>query len=143
MLYLMAVLTLGSPKNMEHQNQCKEVRCPIQFVLEIVGSKWAILILRELFSGSRRTHEFLEALPGISTKTLTARLRELESYGLVRRKVFPEVPPRVEYSLTEKGLEIQPVMMSLKELGEQWLGQEACECPMDPNMLVGSKSLSA
>jgi DNA-binding HxlR family transcriptional regulator len=139
----MAVLTLRSPKDMEHQTQCKEIRCPIQFVLEIVGSKWAILILRELFSGSRRTHEFLEALPGISTKTLTARLRELESYGLVRRKVFPEVPPRVEYSLTEKGLEIQPVMMSLKNLGERWLDQESCECPMDPNALFGSESLSA
>lgn len=128
---------------MEHQTQCKEMRCPIQFVLEIVGSKWAILILRELFSGSRRTHEFLEALPGISTKTLTARLRELESYGLVDRKVFPEVPPRVEYSLTEKGFEIQPVMMSLKQLGEQWLEQESCNCAMDPNVLVGSESLSA
>jgi DNA-binding HxlR family transcriptional regulator len=58
---------------MEHPNHCQEIQCPIQFVLEIVGSKWAILILRELFSGSRRTHEFLEALPGISTKTLTAR----------------------------------------------------------------------
>lgn len=139
----MAVLTLRSPKDMEHQNQCKEIRCPIQFVLEIVGSKWAILILRELFSGSRRTHEFLEALPGISTKTLTARLRELESYGLVHRKVFPEVPPRVEYSLTEKGLEIQPVMMSLKQLGEQWLDQESCNCPMDPNALFGSESISA
>jgi len=138
----MAVLTLGSPNDMEHQNQCKEIRCPIQFVLEIVGSKWAILILRELFSGSRRTHEFLEALPGISTKTLTARLRELESYGLVNRKVFPEVPPRVEYSLTAKGWEIQPVMMSLKQLGEQWLEQEACACPMDPNVLVGTSSLS-
>jgi DNA-binding HxlR family transcriptional regulator len=139
----MAVLTLRSPKDMEHQTQCKEIRCPIQFVLEIVGSKWAILILRELFSGSRRTHEFLEALPGISTKTLTARLRELESYGLVKRKVFPEVPPRVEYSLTEKGLEIQPVMMSLKNLGERWLDQESCDCPMDPNALFGSESLSA
>lgn len=139
----MAVLTWGSPNDMEHQNQCKEIRCPIQFVLEIVGSKWAILILRELFSGSRRTHEFLEVLPGISTKTLTARLRELESYGLVNRKVFPEVPPRVEYSLTAKGLEIQPVMMSLKQLGEQWLEQESCACPMDPNLLVGSQSLPA
>lgn len=138
----MAVLTLSSPKNMEHQPQCKEVRCPIQFVLEIVGSKWAILILRELFSGDRRTHEFLEALPGISTKTLTARLRELESHGLVKRQVFPEVPPRVEYSLTTKGMEIQPVMMSLKQLGEQWLEQEPCDCPMESDVLVGSKSLS-
>jgi len=128
---------------MDYPNQCQEIRCPIQFVLEIVGSKWAILILRELFSGSRRTHEFLEALPGISTKTLTARLRELESYGLVERKVYPEVPPRVEYSLTAKGLEIQPVMMSLKQLGEQWLEQTPCECPMDPDMLVGAESLSA
>lgn len=143
MLYLMAVLTLDSLKTMEHQPQCKEVRCPIQFVLEIVGSKWAILILRELFTGSRRTHEFLEALPGISTKTLTARLRELESYGLVKRKVFPEVPPRVEYSLTAKGFEIQPVMASLKQLGEHWLEQDACECPMESNVLVGSETFSA
>lgn len=126
---------------MDNPNPSQTIRCPIQFVLEIVGSKWAILILRELFSGSRRTHEFLEALPGISTKTLTVRLRELESYGLVTRKVYPEVPPRVEYTLTEKGLEIQPVMMALKGLGEHWLRQEPCNCPMDPNVLVGSESL--
>lgn len=128
---------------MQNFNQCQEIRCPIQFVLEIVGSKWAILILRELFSGSRRTHEFLEVLPGISTKTLTARLRELESYGLVRRKVFPEVPPRVEYSLTEKGLEIQPVMVALKSLGEQWLDQEVCSCPLESGTPFASESLSA
>lgn len=123
-------------------HQCQEIRCPIQFVLEIVGSKWAILILRELFVGSRRTHEFLEALPGISTKTLTARLRELENYGLVTRKVYPEVPPRVEYSLTAKGFEIQPVIMSLKNLGEKWLEQDACDCPMDPEALVGANPVS-
>ena len=127
---------------MDNLNQCQTIRCPIQFVLEIVGSKWAILILQELFAGSRRTHEFLEALPGISTKTLTARLRELEGYGLVTRKVYPEVPPRVEYSLTEKGLEMQPVMMALKALGEHWLQQDACNCPMDQNALFGSESLS-
>lgn len=139
----MATITRCSPKDMENQNLCQEVRCPIQFVLEIIGSKWAILILRELFSGSRRTHEFLEALPGISTKTLTARLRELERYGVVRRKVFPEVPPRVEYSLTEKGWEIQPVMVSLKVLGEHWLDQDSCTCPMETNTLYGPNSLSA
>jgi hypothetical protein len=58
----------------------------------------------------------------------------------VKRKVYPEVPPRVEYSLTAKGLEIQPVMMSLKALGEEWLHQEPCHCPMDPNMLLGTAS---
>lgn len=139
----MAKFTLCSPKDMENQNRCQDIRCPIQFVLEVIGSKWAILILRELFSGSRRTHEFLEALPGISTKTLTARLRELERYGIVRRKVFPEVPPRVEYSLTEKGWEIQSVMVSLKDLGEHWLDQDACNCPMEANTLYGPNSLSA
>jgi DNA-binding HxlR family transcriptional regulator len=81
-------------------SECLEVKCPIQFTLDIIGSKWALLILRELFTGNRRTHEFLEALPGISTKTLTIRLRELEAYGLVSLHVFPEIPPRVEYSLT-------------------------------------------
>lgn len=112
---------------MAYPNQLQEARCPIQFVLEILGNKWAILILRELFVGNRRTHEFLEALPGISTKTLTARLRELERCGLVTRKVYPEVPPRVEYSLTEKGFEIQPVMVALKGLGEHWLQAEDCD----------------
>ncbi|HEY9734763.1 MAG TPA: helix-turn-helix domain-containing protein [Trichocoleus sp.] len=101
-----------------------DLECPVQFVLAIIGSKWAILVLQELLSGSRRTHEFLSALPGISTKTLTARLRELEGYGLVERRVFPEVPPRVEYSLTSKGREIQPIMAALHTVGQQWMSQQ-------------------
>ena len=110
---------------------CLGKSCPIQFVLGILGSKWSVLILRELFSGNRRTHELLEALPGISSKTLTLRLRELEKHGLLARRVFPEVPPHVEYSLTEKGLEVEPLMMGLKKLGEQWLGEKNCSCSMD------------
>ncbi|NJL49255.1 MAG: helix-turn-helix transcriptional regulator [Leptolyngbyaceae cyanobacterium SM2_5_2] len=99
--------------------------CPVHYVLSYIGSKWAILILRELFEGDRRTNEFLSALPGISTKTLTARLRELESYGLVKRTVFPEVPPRVEYSLTAKGREVQPIMTALNQVGQHWLLQKS------------------
>jgi DNA-binding HxlR family transcriptional regulator len=95
--------------------------CPVHLVLSYIGSKWAILILKELFHGNRRTNEFLSALPGISTKTLTARLRELESNGLIKRTVFPEVPPRVEYSLTPKGREVQPIMAALHQVGQQWL----------------------
>ena len=91
---------------MSQPNPCLEVQCPIQFVLDILGGKWSILILRELFLGERRTHEFLEALPGISTKTLTMRLRELEKHRLVERQVYPEVPPRVVYSLTQKGKDL-------------------------------------
>lgn len=100
-----------------------DATCPTQFTLTIIGSKWAILILKELFAGNRRTNEFLSALPGISTKTLTARLRELERYGLVERRAFPEVPPRVEYSLTPKGRKVQPIMAALHEVGQQWLTQ--------------------
>jgi len=118
-------------------HQCLESKCPIQFTLDIIGSKWSILILRELFAGERRTHQFLDALPGISSKTLTIRLRELEAYGLVARKVYPEIPPRVEYSLTEKGREIQPVMTSLYQVGQLWLQRDSCDCPL--NMAASSK----
>jgi DNA-binding HxlR family transcriptional regulator len=106
---------------MAYSSNGPKLECPVHLVLSYIGSKWAILILRELFYGNRRTNEFLSALPGISTKTLTARLRELESYGLVNRTVFPEVPPRVEYSLTSKGREVQPIMAAFNQVGQQWL----------------------
>lgn len=125
--------------SISNSSSCAEFQCPIQFTLDLIGSKWAILILRELFatdvgSGgktSRRTHEFLDALPGLSTKTLMARLRELEEHGLIDRKVYAEIPPRVEYSLTEKGREIQPVMAALHQVGIKWLNQGICVCPLD------------
>lgn len=120
----------NAPDLLEH-NWCFENTCPIQFMLELLGTKWSVLILRELFNGNRRTHELLEALPGISSKTLTLRLRELEKNGLVERKVYPEIPPRVEYSLTEKGQELRPVMSALKVVGERWLQKKACDCPLE------------
>lgn len=112
-------------------NPCPQFRCPIEFTLELIGNKWSIAILRELFTGDRRTHEFLEALPGISTKTLMVRLRELEEYGLVERRVYAEIPPRVEYSMTAKGREIQLVMSALHQVGMKWLDQGACSCPLN------------
>ncbi len=111
-------------------SQCSEIKCPIQFVVDLLDNKWSILVLRELFGGDRRTHELLAALPGISTKTLTQRLRELEDQGLVERRVYAEIPPRVEYSLTSKGLQLQPVMVALHQVGSQWLEQESCACPL-------------
>ncbi|MGB8699790.1 MAG: helix-turn-helix domain-containing protein [Thermosynechococcaceae cyanobacterium] len=116
---------------MGETEQCLAFQCPIQFVVDLIGNKWTILVLRELFTGDRRTHELLEALPGISTKILTQRLRELEHHGLVERRVYAEVPPHVEYSLTAKGRQIQPVMMTLHQVGSQWLDQDACICPME------------
>jgi DNA-binding HxlR family transcriptional regulator len=116
---------------MGETEQCLAFQCPIQFVVDLIGNKWAILVLRELFAGDRRTHELLEAFPGISTKILTQRLRELEHHGLVERRVYAEVPPHVEYSLTVKGRQIQPVMIALHQVGSHWLEQDACICPME------------
>ncbi len=115
---------------MDTENPCFENSyiCPIQHVVDLLGNKWSILVLRELFKGTRRTNQLLDALPGCSTKTLTARLRELERHGIIVRVVFPEVPPHVEYSLTDKGREIQPVLVALHQLGTQWLDQESCQC---------------
>ncbi|MDJ1178779.1 helix-turn-helix domain-containing protein [Roseofilum sp. BLCC_M91] len=109
------------------ESPCFVPSCPIQFVLDLISSKWSVLILRELFQGDRRTHALLDALPGISSKTLTLRLRELEQHGLIKRTVYPEIPPHVEYSLTDKGRELKPVLLSLKELGERWL-EQSCSC---------------
>lgn len=109
-----------------------ENTCPIQYIVQIISSKWSVLILRELLRGSRRTHELLEALPGVSTKTLTIRLRELEKYGIIERRVYAEIPPHVEYSLTDKGRELQPVLMALKQAGERLLQQEPCHCSIQP-----------
>lgn len=89
-------------------SECIENKCPIQFTLDLIGSKWSLLILRELFAGQRRTHEFLEVLPGISSKTLTARLRELEAHGLVARQVYPEIPPVSSIPLPRKGANFSP-----------------------------------
>lgn len=111
-------------------NPCLDVKCPIQLVVDLLDNKWSILVLRELFLGDRRTHELLAALPGISTKTLTQRLREMEAQGLVERRAYAEIPPRVEYSLTTKGSQLQPVMAALHQVGSQWLGREPCFCPL-------------
>lgn len=120
---------------------CMLRQCPIQFTLDLIGNKWSILVLRELFTGDRRTHEFLESLPGISTKTLMIRLRELEEHGLVSRKVYAEIPPHVEYSITEKGRQLQPVMAALHQVGTKWLQQGDCVCPLDQPQLSAQSTI--
>ncbi len=94
--------------------------CPIDFVISIIGNKWSIPILRDLFQGPRRTSQLIRSLTGISPRTLSERLRELEEWGLVTRTVYAEVPPRVEYALTERGHDVRPFMDELKLLGERW-----------------------
>lgn len=92
--------------------------CPIEYTLRILGSRWTILIVRELLTGTRRFNELRRMLVSISTKTLTERLRELEEEGIITRTIYPEIPPRVEYSLTERGWSLQPILQAMIDWGQ-------------------------
>ena len=95
--------------------------CPVARALAVVGDRWTVLIVRELFLGTRRFEEF-QAQTGMSSHLLSTRLKRLESDGIVRRKRYSERPPRFEYRLTAKGLDLYPLLLSLKAWGEKWSG---------------------
>ena len=95
-------------------------RCTVERTVDVIGGKWTTLILRDLLGGTRRFGELRSALTGISPKTLTERLRDLEASGVVTRTIYPEVPPRVEYALTEKGEALRPVIGAMAAWGEVW-----------------------
>jgi len=94
--------------------------CPVETTLSLMGDKWKILIIRDLLSGTKRFGELKKSLSGISQKVLTQHLRIMEEYGLVNRKVFAEVPPKVEYSLTEVGRSLKPVLEALGRWGTEY-----------------------
>ena len=87
--------------------------CPAEATIGVIGGRWKVPIVWHLFSGTKRFSELRRAMPGVTQKMLTQQLRELEQDGVVRRKVYPEVPPKVEYSLTERGLSLKPVVESM------------------------------
>ncbi|HJB89612.1 MAG TPA: winged helix-turn-helix transcriptional regulator [Candidatus Blautia excrementigallinarum] len=84
----------------------------------LTGDKWKVLILRDLMPGKKRFGELKKSIGGVSQKVLTAQLRDMEANGLVNRKVYPEVPPRVEYSLTELGKSLKPILDAMWTWGE-------------------------
>jgi DNA-binding HxlR family transcriptional regulator len=94
--------------------------CPVERTVNVIGGKWTLLILRDLFDGTKRFGELRASLTGISPKTLTERLRLLEQDQIVERKIYPEVPPRVEYSLTERGQALGTIIEAMREWGTQW-----------------------
>jgi DNA-binding HxlR family transcriptional regulator len=104
--------------------------CPIDLVIHVIGSRWTIAIVRELATGSKRPSELARALGRISAKTLTQRLRDLEEWGLVKRVAYQEIPPRVEYSLTDRGNDLLYVLEALKDLGESWQRSLNIEVPV-------------
>ena len=91
--------------------------CPVETTLSLIGNKWKVLILRDLMEGTMRFGQLKKSVGDISQKVLTAQLRDMEESGLVDRKVYAEVPPRVEYSLTELGLSLKPVLDAMVEWG--------------------------
>jgi DNA-binding HxlR family transcriptional regulator len=95
--------------------------CPVSACAEILGGKWTILLIRDLAEGRSRFCELERSLEGISPRTLSLRLRALEEQGIVERRTFPEVPPRVEYSLTEKGQGLVPIIEDMRQYGREFL----------------------
>ena len=98
--------------------------CGIDAAMDVVSGKWKSLILWELDHGTKRFGELRRGLPGVSEKMLTQQIRELEEDGLVRRQVFAEVPPRVEYALTDKGRALVPLIDDMRTYGKRWLPQD-------------------
>lgn len=94
--------------------------CPVETTLDVIGGKWKGIILYQLLDGTKRFNEFRRLNPGITQFMLTLQLRELERDGIIHREIFKEVPPRVEYSLTDFGRTLEPVITSMKAWGESY-----------------------
>ena len=99
--------------------------CPVETTLTLISDKWKILIIRDLLAGTRRFSELRRSIGHVSQKVLTANLRQMESDGLVHREVFAEVPPRVEYSLTDTGRSLKPIIDAMRSWGEAYKADRA------------------
>lgn len=98
----------------------KKISCPVEITLSLLGNKWKVLILKELLDGMKRFGVLSRAISGISQKMLTQQLRQMEKDGIINRKVYPEVPPRVEYSLTDIGKSLKPVLNAMHKWGSRY-----------------------
>lgn len=97
----------------------RQKHCPVARALDIIGERWTILLLRDLFlQGPRRFQDFQESLAGVAPNTLSARLKAMEERGLITRRVYSDHPPRLEYQLTDKGKSLGPVLKALRKWGE-------------------------
>ena len=97
--------------------------CPVETTLMLIGDKWKVLILRDLMPGTKRFGELKKSIGSVSQKVLTAQLRDMEEKGLVSRQVYAQVPPRVEYSLTELGRSLKPILDAMWNWGTEYKSQ--------------------
>ncbi|MEK7658801.1 MAG: helix-turn-helix domain-containing protein [Patescibacteria group bacterium] len=95
----------------------KIINCPVEKTLNIIGKKWAALIIRDLLNGKKRFGKLLASLSGISPRTLSARLNDLEKNGVLKKRVFSEMPPHVEYSLTKRGQDLHFILDQMRKWG--------------------------
>lgn len=109
---------------MMNQIDSRQLECPIQVVVDVIGGKWKLSILYHLFQGTKRYGELKRLVPKATERMLTLQLRELEAFGIVRRTVYPEVPPKVEYSLTDLGRSLEPILLTMLDWGEKYLQRE-------------------
>lgn len=105
-------------------------RCPVEVTLTLIDDRWKVLIIRELLYGTRRFGEIRKALGNVSTKVLTTNLRSMEENGLLTRRVYPEVPPKVEYTLTELGVSLKAILFAMVEWGSNYKNMVEGQMPM-------------
>ena len=106
---------------MESIESSERLTCSVEITLKVIGGRWKVLILRELFGGIKRFGELHRALDGITQKMLTQQLREMEQDGIINRQVYLQVPPKVEYSLTLLGETLKPILEAMHEWGIKYL----------------------
>jgi DNA-binding HxlR family transcriptional regulator len=104
----------------DRKNGRKAVTCPVETTLGVIGGRWKVLVLHHLLEGTKRFSELTRALQGVSARTLSKQLRELEADGVIDRRVYPQIPPKVEYSLTASGRKLKPVLLAMHRWGEQF-----------------------
>ena len=92
--------------------------CPVETTLSLISDKWTVVIIRDLLTGTKRFNELMRSVTGITQKVLTSHLRNMEANGLLVRKVYPEIPPKVEYTLTETGYSLKPILDAMYTWGE-------------------------
>ena len=113
---------------MSEQKTIRELpACPVETTLTLIDDKWKVLILRDLITGTKRFGELKKSIGSVSQKVLTAQLRDMEESGLLSRKVYAEVPPRVEYTLTDLGYSLKPILDAMWDWGEEYKANKKTE----------------
>ena len=116
--------------------------CPVETTLTLISDRWKVLIIRDLLAGTKRFGELKKSVGNISQKVLTANLRSMEDSGLLTRKVYPEVPPRVEYTLTETGYSLKPILDAMWKWGEEYKKKQIAEAYFLRKLSAFVKSLA-